>query len=53
MLRNYKLGAALPVFSSCADRYCLFGYGRGGQTVEEMLDLAAQVEELDGVEVGQ
>jgi len=51
MLGKNKLGACLPTFSSCADRYCLSGYGGGGTTVEEMLDLAVQVEELDGLEI--
>ncbi|MBI2841828.1 MAG: TIM barrel protein [Armatimonadetes bacterium] len=51
MLGNHKLGACLPTFGSCADRYCLTGYGRGGKTIEEMLDLAAQVEGLDGLEL--
>jgi xylose isomerase len=51
MLGKFKLGACLPSFGSCADRYCLSGYGRGGKTMEEMLELAAQVEELDGLEL--
>ena len=51
MLRGHKLGACLPTFGSCADRYCLSGYGKGGTSMEEMLDLAAQVEGLDGVEL--
>ena len=51
MLREHKLGACLPTFGSCADRYCLSGYGKGGTTMQEMLDLAGQVEELDGVEL--
>jgi sugar phosphate isomerase/epimerase len=51
MLGKNKLGACLPTFGSCADRYCLSGYGGGGTTMEEMLDLAVQVEELDGLEI--
>jgi len=51
MLGNNKLGACLPTFGSCADRYCLSGYGGGGTTMEEMLDLAVQVDELDGLEI--
>ncbi len=51
MLAQNRLGACLPTFGSCADRYCLSGYGGGGSTMEEMLDLAAQVEELDGLEI--
>lgn len=44
-------GACLPVFASCADRFCLSGYGGGGETIEEMFDLAAKVEGLKGVEL--
>ena len=51
MLGKNKLGACLPTFGSCADRYCLSGYGGGGSTMEEMLDLAVQVECLDGLEI--
>jgi xylose isomerase len=51
MLGNCKLGACLPTFGSCADRYCLSGYGGGGKTIEEMLDLAAGIECLDGLEI--
>jgi sugar phosphate isomerase/epimerase len=51
VLGNNKLGACLPTFGSCADRYCLSGYGGGGNTMEEMLDLAVKVEELDGLEI--
>jgi xylose isomerase len=48
---RYRLGACLPVFGSCADRYCLSGYGRGASTLEGMLDLAAQCPGLQGVEL--
>ena len=51
MLRNHKFGACLPTFGDCADRYCLSGYGGGGQSMEEMLDLAVKVDGLDGVEL--
>jgi len=51
MIGNHKFGACLPVFSSCADRFCRDGYGRGGTTMQEMLDLARTVEGLDGVEL--
>jgi sugar phosphate isomerase/epimerase len=51
MDKRWKLGACLPTFSSCADRYCLGGYGRGGKTMEEMLDMAAKVEGLEGLEL--
>jgi xylose isomerase len=49
--KRYRLGACLPVFGSCADRYCLSGYGRGATTLEGMLDLAAQCSGLEGVEL--
>ena len=51
MIAGHLFGACLPTFGNCADRYCLSGYGGGGQTVEEMLDLATQVEGLDGLEL--
>jgi xylose isomerase len=51
MLANHPFGACLPTFGSCADRYCLSGYGGGGKTMEEMLDLACKVEGLDGLEL--
>ena len=51
MFAGYKLGACLPTFASCADRYCLTGYGRGGKTMEEMLSMARTVEGLDGLEL--
>ncbi|MDO8587738.1 MAG: sugar phosphate isomerase/epimerase family protein [Armatimonadota bacterium] len=51
MLDKFKLGACLPTFGSCADRYCLSGYGKGGKTVEEMMSMARQVEDLDGLEL--
>jgi xylose isomerase len=51
MLGGNLFGSCLPTFGSCADRYCLSGYGRGGETMEEMLDLAVQVEGLDGLEL--
>jgi len=51
MLGNHPFGACLPTFGSCADRYCLSGYGGGGTTVEEMLDLATTVDGLDGLEL--
>jgi len=51
MIANHMFGACLPTFGSCADRYCLGGYGGGGETVAEMLDLATQVEGLDGLEL--
>jgi len=51
MLANHPFGACLPTFASCADRYCLSGYGGGGATMEEMLDLATKVDGLDGLEL--
>jgi len=51
MIAGNPFGACLPTFGSCADRYCLGGYGGGGTTVEEMLDLALEVEGLDGLEL--
>lgn len=51
MLANHPFGACLPTFGSCADRYCLSGYGGGGSTMEEMLDLSLKVEGLDGLEL--
>jgi xylose isomerase len=51
MIANHPFGACLPTFGNCADRYCLSGYGGGGTTVEEMLDLSLQVDGLDGLEL--
>lgn len=51
MLGKCKLGACLGNFGCCADRYCRSGYGRGGRTIEEMLDLATQVGVIDGLEL--
>ncbi len=51
MIANHLFGACLPTFGNCADRYCLSGYGGGGNTVEEMLDLSKKVEGLDGLEL--
>ena len=51
MISNYHFGACLPTFGSCADRSCLGGYGGGGSTMEEMLDLSKQVAGLDGLEL--
>lgn len=51
MIANHLFGACLPTFASCADRYCLSGYGGGGSTMEEMVALAKQVEGLDGLEL--
>jgi xylose isomerase len=51
MYKQWKLGACLPTFASCADRYCLSGYGRGETTVEGMLAAARKVKGLDGLEL--
>ncbi len=48
---EYKFGACLPTFASCADRYCLSGYGGGSDTIEGMLDLAVTVPDLKGIEL--
>ena len=48
---EYSFGATLPTFASCADRYNLSGYGGGGETFEEMMELASHVNGLDGVEL--
>ena len=44
--KSKKYGACLPVFGSCADRYCLSGYGNGATTVEGMLELSSTVKEI-------
>ncbi len=51
MIGKNKFGACLPTFGGCSDRYCGDGYGGGGSTMDEMLDLAAKVEGLDGLEL--
>ena len=51
MIAGHLFGACLPTFTSCADRFCLSGYGGGASTVEGMLDLATEVEGLDGLEL--
>jgi xylose isomerase len=51
MIANHPFGACLPTFGNCADRYCLGGYGGGGSTIQQMLDLATKVEGLDGLEL--
>ena len=50
-MSKLKYGACLPTFASCADRYCRSGYGGGADTVEGMLDLAATVPNLSGIEL--
>lgn len=51
MIAGHMFGACLPTFGNCADRYCLGGYGGGGATMEEMLELSLQLEGLDGLEL--
>ena len=51
MIADHPFGACLPTFGNCADRYCLSGYGGGGETMAEMLDLSKQVAGLDGLEL--
>lgn len=50
MKKKMKFGACLPTFASCADRFCLSGYGPQ-RSLEEMFQRASQVEELNGVEL--
>ncbi|MFH1006733.1 MAG: sugar phosphate isomerase/epimerase family protein [Candidatus Latescibacterota bacterium] len=49
-MKELKFGACLPTFDSCADRYCLSGYGPK-RSLEEMFERASQVEHLKGVEL--
>ncbi|MBI5723860.1 MAG: TIM barrel protein [Planctomycetes bacterium] len=49
-MKKLKFGACLPPFGSCADRYCLSGYGTN-RTVPEMIALASKVKELKGIEL--
>lgn len=49
-MKDIKFGACLPTFASCADRYCLSGYGPQ-RTLEEMFERASQVKDLRGVEL--
>lgn len=49
-MQNLKFGACLPTFDSCADRYCLAGYGPK-RSLDEMFERAAQVKALTGVEL--
>jgi sugar phosphate isomerase/epimerase len=51
MLQGHKFATTMPPFSGCADRFCLDGYGGGGENMEEMLDMAKSVDGLDGVEL--
>jgi xylose isomerase len=49
-MKELKFGACLPTFASCADRYCLSGYGPQ-RSLEEMFQRASQVKDLKGVEL--
>ena len=51
MMANHLFGSCMPTFGSCVDRYCMSGYGGGGETLEECLDLATQCKGLDGLEL--
>ncbi len=51
MIGEHLFGSCMPPFTGCADRYCLSGYGGGATTIEEILNLAVQVEGLDGLEL--
>lgn len=50
-MNQQKFGACLPTFASCADRFCLSGYGGGADTVEGMIELATKVPDLAGIEL--
>ncbi|MGI6113868.1 MAG: sugar phosphate isomerase/epimerase family protein [Mahellales bacterium] len=50
MKKNIKFGSCLPVFGNCADRYVQSGYGQP-KTLRQMLEGAAQVKEIEGVEL--
>jgi len=49
-MKKLKFGSCLPVFSNCADRYVQSGYGVN-YTLAQVLERAAQVRELDGIEL--
>jgi len=49
-MQAMKFGACLPAFDSCADRYCLSGYGPK-RSLDEMFERASQVKDLSGVEL--
>ena len=49
-MQELKFGACLPTFDSCADRYCLSGYGPK-RSLEEMFERASQVSDLKGIEL--
>lgn len=50
MIAKHYFGACLPTFGSCADRYCLSGYGPA-RSMDQMLERAAKVKGLDGLEL--
>ena len=50
MIANHPFGACLPTFGSCADRYCLSGYGPP-RSMDAMLNRATKVKGLDGLEL--
>jgi len=49
-MKEIKFGACLPTFASCADRYCLSGYGPQ-RSLDEMFQRASRVKDLKGVEL--
>jgi len=46
MLAGHKFGACLPTFGSCADRYCLSGYGPP-RSMDQMLNRATKVKGMN------
>lgn len=50
-LPGIKFGACLSTFARCSDRYCQTGYGEGATTLEQLLDCAREVEDLQGIEL--
>lgn len=51
MIGKYKFGSCLSTFQNCADRYCLDGYGGGGDTIDQKVEMALQVGDIDGLEL--
>lgn len=49
-MQELKFGACLPTFDSCADRYCLSGYGPK-RSLGEMFERASEVSDLKGIEL--
>ncbi len=51
MLAGRKFGTCLSTFANCGDRFCLAGYGGGVDSLKDMLDLAAEIDGIGGVEL--